>query len=317
MTKLIESLGELALASRLKRLSERLMADVGRLYRERGLAFEPRWFLLFFELGRCGPLSVTDLAGRIGVTHPAVNQGAAELLRAGLLRASGDRRDKRRRLLELSPKGQRLLAALQPLWREIRQANAGLLDEASPGLLGEIGRLERALDGRSMHDRVTGSVKQRQLEQVEITGYRPALKKHFKELNLEWLEKYFTVEQRDLAVLDDPNQSIIKKGGKILFARLEGEIVGTCAIVPEGPSRCELVKMAVSPRHQGRQIGRKLALAAIDRAKKLGARELVARTSPRLEAANKLYRSLGFAYTGADRSGDYRRPTIVLVLKLK
>jgi L-amino acid N-acyltransferase YncA len=50
----------------------------------------------------------------------------------------------------------------------------------------------------------------------------------------------------------------------------------------------------------------------LERARKRGARELVARTSTALEAANRLYRSMGFVYSGTDRSGDYQRPTIVL-----
>jgi DNA-binding MarR family transcriptional regulator/GNAT superfamily N-acetyltransferase len=317
MTELIASLGELACASRLKRLADRLMQDVSLVYRERGLAFEPRWFLLFYELGRSGPLPVTELAARIGVTHPAVNQAAAELARHGLLRAAVDRGDRRRRLLELTPQGRQLLAGLQPVWQEVRAATAELLRQDGPGLLAQVERIEASLDRRSMYQRVGDRTKAGGQAAVDIVGYRPAYQKAFKSLNLEWLQAGFTVEPADQKILDHPDREIVAKGGAVLFARSGGKIVGTCGIVPAGPKTFELVKMAVAPTHRGRRIGRQLALAAIAEARQRGGRVLVARTSPLLAAANKLYQSLGFEHAGSDRSGDYRRPTIVLKLSLK
>ncbi|MCU0606807.1 MAG: GNAT family N-acetyltransferase [Candidatus Edwardsbacteria bacterium] len=152
---------------------------------------------------------------------------------------------------------------------------------------------------------------------VEIIDFRPSLKRHFKALNLEWLRAFFSVERADLAVLDHPEREIIARGGVVLFARSGGRIVGTCAIVPRGGKAFELIKMAVAPDHRGLGIGKLLCLAALTRAGELGAAELVARTSPKLEAANRLYRSLGFVPAGDDQSGDYRRPTIVLRYPLR
>jgi len=147
--------------------------------------------------------------------------------RRGLLTARCDGRDKRRRLLALSPRG----AGCWPAWcrlEEIRAANAELFAEAGSTLLGEVDKLERLLDQRSMYQRVRQRLQRRQLAQVKITVYRRACAA-FKALNVEWLEKYFTVEQHDLAVLNDPDQMILGKGGKILFASLGGRIAGTCA----------------------------------------------------------------------------------------
>jgi hypothetical protein len=44
MTDVIQQLGALAFASRLKRLSERLQRDVSRVYREQKLEFHARCF---------------------------------------------------------------------------------------------------------------------------------------------------------------------------------------------------------------------------------------------------------------------------------
>jgi DNA-binding MarR family transcriptional regulator/GNAT superfamily N-acetyltransferase len=316
MRELIAELGELALASRLRRLAERLMQDVSRVYHDQGLDFEPRWFLIFYELAHAGPLPVTALASRIGVTHPAVNQIAREMERHALLRSVGDRQDRRRRLLELAPAGRKLVPRIQVIWQEVREATAELLEEGAPNLLEQVGQAERTLDRSSMYERITARLKRQQLGQVEIVPWRPAYGKYFRSLNLEWLERSFAVEPADRAVLDNPEKAVVRKGGAILFARAEGRIVGTCALLPVEPGCFELLKLAVDPAWQGRQIGRRLALAAIEKARGLRARELLARSNPRLEAASRLYRSLGFTYAGADSSRTYQRRTIMFKLEL-
>lgn len=317
MPELIAELGELAFASRLKRLSERLMEDVSQVYRDCGVDFEPKWFLIFYQLGQAGPQSVTGLAQQIGVTHPAVNQAAAELIRSGMLSSHTDKSDKRKRILSLSPKGRDRYEQLKPVWQQVKDATAELIKETDSGLLQEIENIERALDQRTMYQRIKDRVKEKQQDQVEIMEYRPSYKKYFKKLNLEWLNRHFRPEPADLLVLNDPQRQVMNKGGQVLFARVKDNIVGTCAIIPSGRRSCELVKMAVSPEFRGRQVGRKLALAAIGKAKELGAGQLIARTSPKLEAANRLYRSLGFKYSGQDSSQDYQRQTVVLKLNLK
>jgi DNA-binding MarR family transcriptional regulator/L-amino acid N-acyltransferase YncA len=316
MPELIAKLGELAFASRLKRLSERLMQDVSLIYHDSGLDFEPKWFLIFYQLGQGGPQSVTGLAQQIGVTHPAVNQAAAELIRLGLLAAQTDRKDRRRRMLSLSPKGQQLYDRLEPVWSEVREATAELISEIDSNLLQEIENIEQALEKKSMYQRIKDRLKKKQQEQIEIVEYQPAYKKYFKQLNLEWINRVFQPEPKDLEILDDPLHQVINKGGQVLFAKMGERVIGTCAIIPNGFQSYELVKMAVAPEFQGRQAGKKLTLAAIEMAKTKKARELVARTSPKLEAANKLYRSLGFEYGGKDKSHDYQRPTILLKLNL-
>ena len=43
---LVNELAELAIATRLKRLSERLSIDVSKIYKESEVDFEARWFLI-------------------------------------------------------------------------------------------------------------------------------------------------------------------------------------------------------------------------------------------------------------------------------
>ena len=71
---ILAELGELALASRMKRLSEALMKDAAGLYADLGVDFHPRWFPIFHALGRRSPLAIGEMAQGLGLTHPAISQ---------------------------------------------------------------------------------------------------------------------------------------------------------------------------------------------------------------------------------------------------
>ncbi|MFB7722648.1 GNAT family N-acetyltransferase [Nocardia sp. NPDC056100] len=117
----------------------------------------------------------------------------------------------------------------------------------------------------------------------------------FKDLNLEWITELFAVEAADLVTLDHP-QRIVDEGGRVLIARAGAEAAGCVALVAEGHGVFELSKMAVSPRFQGRGIGRVLLRAAIEQARALGATSLILASNSKLAPAVHLYESIGFVH---------------------
>ncbi|HRI20048.1 MAG TPA: GNAT family N-acetyltransferase [Panacibacter sp.] len=130
--------------------------------------------------------------------------------------------------------------------------------------------------------------------EVNIVTYTPELAVYFKDLNIAWIEKYFKLEEHDTEQLDNPEQYIVDNGGEILFAEYEEKIVGTCALIKTGDAGYELAKMAVAVDLQGKQIGKKLGLAAIAWAKKAGAKRLWLESNRILVTAINLYLKLGF-----------------------
>ncbi len=82
------------------------------------------------------------------------------------------------------------------------------------------------------------------MEAVDIVDFKPEYRDHFRDLNVEWLEKYFVVEPIDREVLWNPER-IIEDGGVILFAKINQTIVGTCALLKQDDG-WELSKMAVT-----------------------------------------------------------------------
>jgi GNAT superfamily N-acetyltransferase len=132
------------------------------------------------------------------------------------------------------------------------------------------------------------------METVMITDYQPQYAADFKQLNLAWIERYFRVEEHDLEQLSHPDTYIIEKGGHILLALYNGKAVGTCALIKTGDKEFELAKMAVAEDLQGHQIGKKLGLAALEKARRLQAERVWLESNHILTPAINLYRKLGF-----------------------
>lgn len=314
---IIYQLGALAFATRLKRLSDRLSRDVSQVYSELDVDFEARWFTILYALSERKSMSITGLAEALGLTHPAVNQIAAEMTARGLLESSKDKRDERKRLLSLSAEGKKILRILKPIWKEIEGATIELLGEANGNPLLALEEIEEALGRKEMYARLAERLKLRE-SPVEILEYQSSFKKSFKALNYEWLTKYFSVEPYDEKILSDPNGKIIKPGGAALFARQEGKIIGVCALIKHSSEEFELAKMAVTENSQGKGIGRKLALAIIEKAISLGGKILFLETSPKLKPAIALYESLGFSHTGQApvKSEQFERCSVSMMLIL-
>ncbi|MBC7867362.1 MAG: hypothetical protein H7X88_07500, partial [Gloeobacteraceae cyanobacterium ES-bin-316] len=70
---------------------------------------------------------------------------------------------------------------------------------------------------------------------ISVVKFEPTDATDFKEINLEWLNKYGLTEAPDLLVLNDPQGEIIDKGGVIFLARDGEKVVGTAALIRESP----------------------------------------------------------------------------------
>jgi GNAT superfamily N-acetyltransferase len=117
----------------------------------------------------------------------------------------------------------------------------------------------------------------------------------FRALNEEWLNKFFTLEPKDVELLSDPKKQIIEPGGMIFFAEYNGAIVGTVALIPHEHRVFELGKMAVTESAQGLGIGRALLEHCIAYARQNNAEKLFLYSNTKLGSAIHLYRTFGFA----------------------
>lgn len=314
---LVKQLGEVAFGTRLRLLTERFMQDGAKVYSSQNVDFEPRWFIMYYLLSKKSPLSISEITAEIGYTQPAVTQIANLMEKKGIIKVVKDKGDTRKKLLVLSTKGKELLPQLEPIWKGFELAVKEIFEKIGFDALLVIDKIENELDKKEMYQRVIEKVKQKQSDEVEVIDYSPEYRDKFRELNYEWLEKHFSVEEEDKKLLLHPEEEILNKGGIILFAKVNGEISGTVALINHGEKGYELAKMGVTEKHQSRQIGKKLAFALIARARKMKADKIFLETNKKLEKAMNLYKQLGFELVEFNDISKYSRATIKMELKLK
>lgn len=308
---LLRDLEELALATRLRRLSGRLLDSVNEFYDELGVPFQGRWFGLVRALERTDDRGVLELAAELGLSHTAVAQLLRELEEAGWVATHADPADARRRQARLTETGKARMAELRPVWEAVRRATAGLLERRAPDLLARLAALEDELEAQPLTDAMLAELGRPPRRRLQVVPYRAAYRKVFRDLNLAWLRERFQPEEEDLRLLADPARHVLRRGGQILVALWESRPVGVCALLRHGPGDFELAKLAVDPAHRRRGAGEALVREACRRAAQAGAARLWLLTHPSLAEAGRLYGRLGFTVAGSD--GHYAsRPSLRL-----
>jgi ribosomal protein S18 acetylase RimI-like enzyme len=144
---------------------------------------------------------------------------------------------------------------------------------------------------------------------VEIIPFSPDLKEPIKTLNIEWLQKYFRVEDKDEIVLSNPQEEIIDKGGMIFYAKYNNEILGTVSLIKVNDTTFELSKMAVSDKAQGLGIGNKLLVHCMAVAEENNIKKLLLYSNRKLLPAIHLYEKFGFTEIPLE-DGIYERADI-------
>lgn len=134
----------------------------------------------------------------------------------------------------------------------------------------------------------------KRLDHIEVAQFSPDLRQHFADLNREWIEKYFEMEDRERYVLSEPEEAIILYGGQIYFAKVNSLVVGTCALVNVDEHTMEISKMAVTEKFQGLGIGTLLMGHVLAVAKTAQLKELILYSNRQLKSAIRMYENFGF-----------------------
>jgi len=149
---IIDESGILSIATRLQRLSEAIRKDGFLIYKAHGIDFEPKWFPVIYALHHKPVLSVMGLAEEIGYTHPSTITLLKELEKEKLIRSKKDKNDERKRLIQLSDKGQKLVERMKPVW-DIIVIAATELTNTENNLMKAIAEVEAQLKEKSMLER--------------------------------------------------------------------------------------------------------------------------------------------------------------------
>jgi len=152
------------------------------------------------------------------------------------------------------------------------------------------------------------------MTELKIRDFAPGDEHAFRELNEAWIRAYFSMEEQDHAVLNDPVGQILDKGGAIVIADREGRVVGCCALLPHGTGCLEIGKMAVAEDVRGLGVGKKILAYAVGTARRLGAKKLYLETNDRLQNAIHLYKQAGFRRLAPEevQTSPYARSNVAM-----
>lgn len=312
------NVGKMALGSRLRRLSDQITEDAGQVYKMYNVSLQPKWFPVFHALSQGQDKTITAIADEIGHSHPSVSTIIREMVKQGIVVEKKDKLDGRKTVVALSKKGKEVVSAIAPQYVDVTNAIEEALSQTRHDLWKAIEEWEFLLNQKTLLRRVQEQKKLRESRDVQIVDYTPAYQQAFRELNEQWISKYFKMEAADHKALDNPQKSIIDKGGYILVALYNNEPVGVCALLKmdDPVYEYELAKMAVSPTVQGKSIGWLLGKAAVDKARSLGAKKLYLESNTILEPAINLYHKLGFQKV-IGHATPYERCNIQMELVIK
>lgn len=134
------------------------------------------------------------------------------------------------------------------------------------------------------------------VEGVVIVPFTSEYREDFRALNFSWIEEFFSVEDADRKVLDDPEGYVLDRGGDIFVALLGEEVVDVCALVKMDDENYdfELAKMTVKSSFRAMGIGYTMGRFVLSAAKGKGATRIYLETNSKLSSAIRLYEKLGF-----------------------
>jgi DNA-binding MarR family transcriptional regulator len=310
--------GKLALGSRLRMLTERITDDAAEIYKLYDVSLQPKWFPVFYVLSQGEARTITAIARVIGHSHPSVSKIIGEMSKKGYITEKKDKSDGRTTLVTLSPKGKTITEKIAIQYTDVNNAIEEMLAQTRHDLWQALEEWEFLLEQKTLLKRVQEQKKKRESQHVKIVDYQPKYQKAFRDLNEEWITRYFKMEEADYKALDNPKSYILKNGGHIVVALYRDAPVGVCALIKmdDPVYDFELAKMAVSPQAQGKNIGWLLGQAVIKKAKSRGASRLYLESNTILTPAINLYHKLGFKKV-IGHSTPYERCNIQMELILK
>jgi hypothetical protein len=111
--------------------------------------------------------------------------------------------------------------------------------------------------------------------EIQVVDYAPEHRIRFKEINEQWITRLYVMEEEDIKTVSDPEEYVLKNGGRIYIALHIGFPVGTCAYLNLGEGVFEMIKMAVDEKYRGLKIGKTIGEFSMRKIRELGAKKII------------------------------------------
>ncbi|MCG8530291.1 MAG: MarR family winged helix-turn-helix transcriptional regulator [Desulfovibrionales bacterium] len=225
--------GALLLGTRLKRLSDKFLCDLSKIYRNRDIRFEAGWFPVFYLLDTQEKVTISCLSKQLEITHSGASQMVATLKKKGFIQLNQIQEDKRMKTVCLTPKGREKLDEIKPIWTAIQESLEDIIPpgEDQPRVLQLLGELESAMAHLNFVDLVENKLAENHsMEEVRIGPYGEDQDEALKALVLNWLSESPESMPEDMDWLNHP-QGVLKEKRSALFTAGQGKsLIGACAV---------------------------------------------------------------------------------------
>ena len=146
MTDFISTQGNVFLAHRLRRASDRIVDQVGQLLIKLELDVPPRGASMLLMIDEQDAIGVVEIAQRLRLSHPLIVRMAQRFKELGLVEIEDDPNDARRRRLVPTDKARREAAAIRAFNAHLSAMFDKLFVDIDSPLVAVLDRLDAALD---------------------------------------------------------------------------------------------------------------------------------------------------------------------------
>ncbi len=291
-----EEHGALIFGTRLKRLSEKFLQDVARIYKQLDIDFEPVWFPVFYLLNERGTVTMTEIAKELKISQPAVSQLVNSLKDKKYVEFTKASVDKRKILVCFTEAGALLTEKLVPVWQSLKRAMEELLNESqnSSTLLEGLNEVETRLDEKSILDRVLKDIDQFSTKGLKVIPYKPEYKSQYRKLMFPWLVNNFDDDKIPIELINSPFEAFITKGGLINLVKVREEIVAVSVIEITGKSSAQIIYLGVDQNWEWRNIGTQLLREEIKQLSKQKVKNVLIELHDNQSNYKALYEKRGF-----------------------
>ena len=138
----------------LRLLQSAMDAEIARIYADAKISgLKPSFVMELLRLHARGPMTITELARSVQLTHSAASQKVAAMRAAGWVRTTAGS-DARSKTVTLTAKARRVTGRLAAEWRATEAAIADIETEIPYPLSRVVTDIEEALQRKSFHDRI-------------------------------------------------------------------------------------------------------------------------------------------------------------------
>jgi N-acetylglutamate synthase-like GNAT family acetyltransferase len=138
-------------------------------------------------------------------------------------------------------------------------------------------------------------------QDLQIRPFRVQDQQSAREIILSGLKEHFGTFDDSLNLdLEDIGQHYLKEGHDFIVAEWRGRLVGTGALIQEGPETGRLARLSVNAGNRRQGIGSALVGHLLQLARQHGFRRVLVETNHDWREAGALYQRLGFQEYGSD-----------------